>query len=247
MSSKGSLSAAAEGIEPTNVLFTALSPNGGGQMDGTPLWKVFVALAALVVFLFAGAAIICGTDGRCRNYVPTVGNMLNSTFATPFLVSGFNVVLGGHLATSTSLYYATRARALYWSTLQLGSAALVYLTIVVTLFVMPFTGWPNDWANVAVLATLALWMLVVQVSMRRGLMRPLLLHRYGFVAHYVYCACVIPYVVVRAIPTLPIEGKDAGLLVCEVVGGVSLMLFMAYVVAHLWHMRFTIKDRVAVD
>jgi hypothetical protein len=222
-------------------LFTVPSP----YSDGIAVWKIFTFLGFLLVFLFGGAGIICGTDSKCRNYVPTVQNMLNSTFATPFVVSGFYTVLGGHFVVSVCLYSATSVRSYYWSGLQLVAAALIYFCCVVTLFVLPFTGWPNNWANVSILVAIALWMLCVQVSMRRGLHR--LLIGYPFVAQYVYYACVIPYIVVRAVPDIPVQGKDAGILVCEVVGGVALLVFMAMLVAHVWSMRIRADAGFLVD
>jgi hypothetical protein len=197
-----------------------------------PIWKIMLTMTGLVVFVLAGSAIICGTDDKCRNHVPTVQNMLNSTLSTPFFITGVNVALGAHFIIAVSITYVTKARAMYWGVLQMTSAIVIYFCCIATLFVMPFVGWQNNWTNVTILIAIALWMVLSQISLRRGLRNTI---RWGFNIMYLYIVCVIPYIVVRAIPDLPIQGKDAGLLVCEIVGALSFVMYMCVCLAHVYN------------
>lgn len=189
----------------------------------------------MVVFLFAGSAIICGADVKCRNHIPTVANMLNSTIATPFLVTGFNAALAAHFVTVTGIAYVAKHKAPYWAMLQVTSAFLVYGSTVATLFVLPFTGWPNDWANIFILVSLAFWMMLAQIALRRGL-RDALTWQFSSMT-ILYSLTIIPYIVVRALPHLAIPKKDIGLLVCQVVGATSLVLFILVCITHVWKVR----------
>lgn len=197
-----------------------------------PVWKILLLLSGLVIFVLAGSAIICGTDDKCRNHVPTVQNMLNSTLSTPFFITGVNVALGGHFIIAACITYVTKGRAYYWGVLQMASAVIIYFCSIATLFVMPFVGWQNNWTNVTILAAIAVWMILAQIALRRGLRNPI---RWGFNIMWLYVICLIPYIVVRAVPDIPIQGKDAGILVCEIVGSLSLVLYMCVCLAHVYN------------
>lgn len=200
------------------------------------LWKIFLVLFGLIVFLFISSAIICGTDAKCVNYIPTVKNMLNSTFATPFIVSGLDAALGVHFITSTFLYFSTSIRAPYWSLLQILSAVLTYATCIITLFVLPFSGWANNWANVATLVMLVLWMAFAQISLKRNR------HSIGLLlgCMMLYIVCVIIYIVVRAVPDIPLAGRDIGILVVEIMGGLALVVFVCICISHIYRMSIKI-------
>ncbi len=197
-----------------------------------PVWKVLLIMFGVAVFVLAGSAIICGTDDHCRNHVPTVQNMLNSTLSTPFFITGVNVALGAHLIIAACITYVTKARAYYWGALQMTSALIVYFCCIATLFVLPFVGWRNNWVNVSILLAIAVWMGLAQIALRRGLRNPI---RWGFNIMWLYIVCLIPYIVVRAIPDIPIQGKDAGILTCEIVGSLSFILYMLVCLAHVYN------------
>jgi len=199
---------------------------------GIQTWKVFLCLFGLIAFLIGASAIICGTDAKCKHNIPTVQNMLNSTFATPFIVSGLNAALGVHLLTSTFLYFTTSVKSPYWSTLQIMCAIIMYATCIITLFVLPFTGWPNNWANIATLVMLALWMFVVQVSLKRNRKPVVVL----FSVTMLYCVCVLIYIVVRAAPDIPPAGRDVGILVVELMGALAVTVFMCVCITHIYRM-----------
>ena len=196
------------------------------------LWKAYLILGAMVCILFVGSAIVCGTDEKCRNHIPTVANMLNNTIATPFLVTGFNAALAVHFITVSAIAFIARRKAPYWASLQAGSALLVYFFSVCTLFVLPFTGWPSNWANVFILASIALWMMLAQITIARGRRH---VTTWPFTSMTVlYSLCILPYIVVRAVPTLPIPNQDIGILVCEIVGAIALVLFVVTCITHVW-------------
>lgn len=203
-------------------------------------WKIFAFLLGLIIFLFVSSAVICGTDQACVNNIPTIKNMLNSTFATPFLVSGLNSVLCVHLVTSTFLYFTTVTKAPYFSHLQLISAILIYTTCVLTLFVLPFVGWTQNWCNVVPLIAMAIWMAFVQISLKRTRHKITMLS----VCMILYMVCVLIYIVVRAVPDIPLEGKDIGILVVEIAGAISLIIFTCICVTHIYKMSIHI---VAID
>jgi hypothetical protein len=196
------------------------------------LWKIYLILGSMVAFLFVGSAIICGSDEKCRNHIPTVANMLNSTLATPFLVTGFNAALVVHFVTVASIAFVAKHKAPYWAMMQMLAAVLVYGSTVTTLFVLPFTGWTNNWANIFILCTMAVWMMLAQVALRRGLRNAM---GWPFTSMTIlYVLCVIPYIVVRAMPTLPIPNKDIGMLVCQTVGACALVTFIIVCIIHVW-------------
>jgi hypothetical protein len=200
---------------------------------GIQTWKVFVFLFALIAFLIIASAIICGTDSKCTHNIPTVKNMLNSTMSTPFIVSGLNAALGVHLVTSTFLYWTTTVKAPYWSSLQMISAIIMYATCIITLFVLPFTSWQNNWANVATLVALVFWMVFVQISLKRNRKSVVVL----FTVMLLYMVCVLIYIIVRAVPDIPPEGRDVGILVVELIGGLAITAFMFVCITHIYNMK----------
>lgn len=218
-----------EGLEKP---FVGFDMNRLHSAAGVQTWKVFIFLFGLIAFLVGASAIICGTDEKCMNNIPTVRNMLNSTFATPFIVSGLNAALGVHLVTSTFLYYTTLVKSPYWSFLQFVFAIIMYTTCIVTLFVLPFTGWMNNWANISILVALILWMLCVQVSLKRN-RKPIVIL---FSTMMLLAVCILIYIVVRAVPDIPEPGRDVGILVVELIGALSVTVFMCVCITHIYSM-----------
>lgn len=217
-----------EGLKP----FAGFDTNRLHPAAGFKTWKIFAVFFGLIVFMVGASAIICGTDAKCTNNIPTVKNMLNSTFATPFIVSGFNAAIGVHLITSTFLYFTTVVKSPYWSFLQIAFAVLVYTTCILTLFVLPFTSWQNNWANVSTLVALILWMMCTQVSLKRNRKPVVAL----FSAMMLFAVCILIYIVVRAVPDIPLEGRDVGILVVTLMGTIALTVFMCVCITHIYNM-----------
>lgn len=206
---------------------------GQGEEPVFRLWELHLVLVLLLVFLFCGSAIVCGVDDACRNHIPTVANMLQSPLAAPFIITGFNAALLVHALVVVGIVVVASRRATYWCALQAVLAFSVYGALILTLFVLPFTGWANNWTNVVVLVAIGLWMVVAQVALMRGLrqvnMVPLV------VSALVYWLCLIPYIVVRAISWMPLLNRDVGMLVCQVVGAVTLGVYVALCLMRVAH------------
>ena len=201
------------------------------QPGSIKLWKMLVFLIGLIVLLFASSMILCGINNECRNHIPTMANMLNSTFSTPFLVSGLNAALGLHFITVLGLHQLTEPKAHYWSILQVFFAILIYASVVITLFVFPFTGWPSNWANVAIIVTFSLWELLVIMSLYRSRKQQYI--RWYLSMFCFYAACSLCYIVLRAVPNLSIVPRDDGILVVEIVSGLAVLGFFSICIAQI--------------
>lgn len=200
----------------------------------TCVWKIFTGAGVLLITLILSSVVVCGVNATCRNHIPTVSNMLSSTFAAPYLMGGLVIAFVFHAFIVWCLYHACNTKSYYWSNLQMFSAYLIYFTCIVTLYVLPFTsGWPDNWANVSILAALCFWMVVTIVSIWRGIpLRPIM---WNVIMWLIYTSCVIVYIAVRAV-SLPMINKDVGLLVSEIIGGLALVGFMVATISHIWDM-----------
>lgn len=196
------------------------------------VWKIFATLFAIILFMFITSAIICGSNEECRYHIPTVSNMLNSTMTTPFLISGFNTAIGFHMLTVVSLYCMTVGTAYYWSILQASTAVLVYASLVITLFIIPFTGWEYNWANLGALVGLVLWMGTAQVSIIRGFHTSF---RQTLIPFVLFVSCVIVYIAVRS-AVHGVNERDVGLVVTESIGCVSFVVFMLMCIWQVRHL-----------
>lgn len=203
-----------------------------------PLWQILLGCLLLVIFAFVGSAIVCGTDAACTNHLPTVANMLNSTMALPFVVTGFNTGFAIYFLIVFAIASVTRVKAPYWAIIQSFLSIIVFVCVFFTLALSTYVRWKYNWANISILVSLAVWMLAAQIALRRGLRET---RRWSFTIMYLYCVCILIYIVVRAVPTLPIPNKDIGILVCEIVGGLSVAL---YIFVCFWHVK---NARVHVD
>lgn len=210
----------------------------------TKLWRMLAVLLVIVIILFFTSMILCFTNNQCRNHIPTVSNMLNSTFSAPFITSGMNAALGIHLITASGIYYMTEYNAFLWSWMQMFMACGMYLSIIITMFVFPFTGWETNWANLSIIITAALWMVCAIVALwryyNRKISRKQKLVRWNFALFVVFLLCAISYIVVRAVP-LDIVPKDDGILVIEIIGGISFFCFMILCVIHIASLQISIK------
>lgn len=208
--------------------------------------KILIGLIVLVAVLFFTSIMLCVTNDECRSNIPTISNMLNDTFTTPFVVSGMNAGLGLHLITSWCLYSMTCVHVYLWSMLQAFFAVAVYFSIIVTMFVFPFTGWELNWANLTVIFSLILWMASVMLCLyryygrkmqgRRGLLR------WNVVFFVVFLLCSIVYIALRSVGSLAMVRKDDGLLVVEIVGGLSFFMFMILMLVHIGRMTIHLEQ-----
>lgn len=210
----------------------------------TKLWRLLAVLILIMVVLFITSMILCFTNDQCRNHIPTVSNMLNSTFSAPYLTSGMNAALGLHLITSTGIYYMTEHNAFLWSYLQIFFALSMYLCVIITLLVYPFTGWETNWANLSIILTTIMWMTCVAVALWRHYNRKMSwkqrLVRWNVMFLVLFLLCSIVYIVLRSVH-MHIVPKDDGILVVEIMGGISFFFFMILCVVHIAGLQISIN------
>ena len=210
------------------------------QPYGIKLWKVLAAFCLVIVLLCTTSLVLCISEDQCRNNIPTINNMLNSTFTTPYVISGMNSALGLHMILVFALYSLTQVHSIMWSWMQLFTALLVYTSLILTLLVFPFTKWENNWAEVSVIVTLTVWMVVVMTSLYRYYGRKLdrkrkyLRINVGLFVLYVVCSLI--YIILRSIGSMGIVPRDDGLLVVQLIGGLSIFGFMLICMIHVSHM-----------
>lgn len=201
-----------------------------------PLWRILLGISLLVFILLITSILVCGTNEVCRARLPTLNNLLNSTFVAPFMVTALNSILSLHLFTAMGIYYKTENR------IQLICAMAVYVSVVITMFVFPFTNWSQNWANVTIIFTLSIWMLVTLLALRRfyrhrinGRRNMLLWSTCMWV---LYVTGSVIYIVLRSLPP---ETAGAGLLIVEIASGIGLCGFLLSCVGHIWDLTFIIK------
>lgn len=203
------------------------------------LWRIAFGIFFLITVLLLSTSLVCGFNEACRSRIPTVGHLLTSSFAAPYLVTAINAFLSLHLCTALGLRLKTKSASPQWSSLQLGMAVLVYIGAVITLFVFPFTDWDRNWANLVMVVAFFLWMLTVILSLRSFHTKHYFLGRRGFRASIVLCvvyaSSAIAYIVVRAV------GEDVGVLVCELAGGAALVFFLVMGIAHISDLEIRLK------
>ena len=218
--------------------------NNPNQGVTTKLWRMLAVLLFIMVALFFTSMILCFTNDHCRNHIPTVSNMLNSTFSAPFITSGMNAALGIHLITSAGIYYMTEHKAFLWSWMQMFMACGMYLCVIITMLVFPFTGWETNWANLAIIITTILWMTCVVVALWRYYNRKMSgkkrLVRWNVAFLVLFLLCSIIYIVLRSVH-MSVVPKDDGIVVVEIVGGISFFLFMILCVIHIAGLQISIK------
>ena len=214
--------------------------DNNNNWHGTSLWKILAIFVVLIVLLFGISALTCAIANTCRNYVPTVQNMLTSPFAVPFVVSGMNAVWIMHLIIVVGIYSKTAARAPIWARFQVLEAVFVYASVAITALVFPWTGWSGNWANVAIIVNVSLWMIMCTVCVR-GIYRDRISSKRHLVWWNVGCAAAfivssIGYVIVRAV------GTSTGVLVTEIVCGLTFMMFMVVCAAHVSSVKIQIES-----
>lgn len=198
-----------------------------------PLWRILAGTCLLIAVLFASSILVCGTNQMCRSRIPTLSNLLDSVFVSPFLVTALNAVLSLHMFTSVSLYYKTGSR------LGMLSAFLVYVSVVITMFVFPFTDWSRNWANVTIIVTLLLWMMITTISLKHFYRHRLdsqksIMYLSGAIV-VLYATSSIAYIVCRAA-----VASETALLVTEIFSGFGVAGFLILCVAHIWDLQFKI-------
>ena len=220
------------------------APDGGAlppQRYSIPLWRIVVSISLLIIVLLASTVVVCGTNEICRARIPTLSNLLNSTFVAPCLITSLNCLLSLQLFLSMSIFYKTRVKAPYWSRLQMLASTLVYVSVVITLFVFPFTDWSKNWANITIIVSLNVWMAVIIISLRRFYR-----HRIDSKQNMLFfstCFCMlyalssVSYIIIRVVS----PEFEAWLLITEIFSAIAIGGFLVLCLGHVWNLEFSIS------
>lgn len=211
------------------------------HIKNIPLYRVFLFFILLVVILIITTILVCGTDQTCRKTVPTLNNLLNSALVAPFLVTGLNAILGLHLFVSVGIYYMTQIKTPKWARVVLLTSILTYISIVVTLFVFPFTSWEKDYANYLIILFITLWMLTINICLKIFYEHSLFEKKHLFIwtigCTSVYIVASLVYIILRS----GFPNELSGILVVEILSGLSFFIFIVLCLAHIWKMEIKIK------
>ncbi len=206
-----------------------------------PLWRIALSIFSLAILLLFSTVLVCGTNEACRSRLPTLNNLLDSSFVSPFIVSALNSILSLHLFVSVGIYYLTMEKAYVVCRVQMAASILVYISIVITLFVFPITTWDRNVANLTIIAAFAFWMICVILCLRKY---------YKYKAYYkrnlvnvqlviagTYCASSLGYVLIRFIFT----SYPGYLLIFEIFSGLCIMAFLGISIVHICGMSVIVR------
>lgn len=204
-------------------------------------WHIFVVIICFFLGLFISTFVICGTNNKCREHIPTMHNLMESTLILPFIITAVNIVFLLHFLISIGIYYLTKNRAQRFIIFQVISTIATYISIVITLFVFPFTDWKNDYANYFIIFSLCLWMLSNVICLIKH-------YKHNFYAKknlivwnissaVTYCLSSITYFILQTF--FPLE--LAGILASEICSGLSIVIFMVLCFIHLWKLELVIR------
>jgi hypothetical protein len=207
-----------------------------------PIWRVGISIFFLIIVLVLSSFLVCFTNEQCRSNIPTLNNLLDSTFVVPFMVTAMNSLLSLHLVVSIGIHRLTMGKAYIGSRVQMVSSILVYVSVVITLFVFPFTSWERIWANITILVTFSFWMSTViwclykyykyKINLKRKLVT------FQLVLMIVYNVSGIGYIIFRFLPNL-----IAYLLAIEIVCGLAMLTFLGVSIVHLCEIKIKILTK----
>lgn len=207
-----------------------------------PLWRILFSITLFAAVLMVSTVLVCTTNEQCRTRIPTMSNLLHSTFVAPFLITGLNCLLSLQLFVSVGVYYKTQVKARYWSKLLMLAAVFLYISVVLTLFVFPFTDWDRNWANISILASLNLWMLFLIVALKR-FYRHRIDNKRKLLAASAFCnglyfLASLAYIILRFFVR---QETEDWLLVTEILSAIAIGGFLVLSLAHIWNLEFSIR------
>jgi hypothetical protein len=205
-------------------------------------WHIFIIIAIFLILLFISIFVICGINNECRKEVPTLKNLLKSLVISPFLITGLNAIFALHFLISVGIYFVTKQRALKWSTLLLFSALCTYVSVIITLFVFPFTDWKNDYADYLIICSLSLWMVITNICLLKHntyiLYRTQIINVWNIGSNVIYILSSIIYFVMQTF----FPNELSGILVLEICSALSVFIFLISVFVHLRKVEIIIKN-----
>lgn len=211
------------------------------MMRAIHLRRLFLILIGIIIILTISSILVCSTNSPCNHTIPTLNNLLNVILVAPYVITEINVIFWFHILVSACLYYMTHAHSPRWSRVQFISSLLIYFSIILTLFILPFTTWDNDYANYLIILSIIVWMISVILALQKSYR-----HIEGgkqwwvlwnITCCIVYIASSLVYMILRTF----FSAELSGILAVEISSGLSFVLFLSVCVIHIWHLEFFIK------
>jgi hypothetical protein len=196
----------------------------GELLNTTPsrqisLTKFFFILAAVFASMALASAVACLADEECRTKVPTIASLLSFQLTAPYIFFAFVTGIYVFSALSFALYVKTNN----W--LISAASFLVIISFGIILAVFPFVGWERNLSSFCLVICFFLWMLAVTWSLRKTVLHPRI--RRGSIAMIIlYGAASLTFIVLKSINPASVPHIDVGVLICEIVGGVSAIIFL---------------------
>lgn len=201
-----------------------------------PLKTFFITIVSIIFILFVSTILICSTNKECNHKIPILNNLLTTNITNTYVITEINFIFGLHCVISIAIYYMTQSNRLHIIT-----TLLVYISIVITLFVLPFTDWSNNYANLLIIGSIIFWMISVIITLNyhyrhiRGRKQWLLV--WNITCCIVYILSSVVYIILRSF----FSSELSGFLAVEISGSLSFFIFLLVCIVHVWELQLQIK------
>lgn len=120
-----------------------------------PIWRMGISIFFLVIVMLGTSTLLCFTNNQCR-----FTNLLEYSF-----INAISSLLSLHLFVAFGIYCLTAEKAYIACRVQMSFAVLVYIMVVITIFIFPFTNFERFWAHIVMLSMIFIWMCTVVWSL----------------------------------------------------------------------------------
>lgn len=202
------------------------------------LFRLIFILVVIVGCFFGFSAILCFAKDECKNNVPSLHNMLNSSFSAPFIVTALNTVLSIHGILIVALYGKTHFKSYYGSRLQIIAAILLYILIAITLFVFPYMPTVN-YASILIILGIAVWKVAILITLKnyyKGHLQP----KYLFPSGLMFGVYVLSSAVYVGLKYS--FQNELGIMIVELICGFSVFAFLILIMYHVGNISIVIKN-----
>ena len=146
-----------------------------------------------------------------------------------------------HFFVSVGIYYLTKHRAKRWSIVLIVFTVSTYASVIITLFVFPFTDWDKDYANYLIICSLCFWMFSIIICVAKHYKHIVYnkknLILWNIVSASVYLLGSIAYFIMHTF----FPSELSGILAAEICSGLSVVIFLACCFVHLWKIQLIVK------
>jgi len=208
--------------------------------NGVPMYKYLVYLCILFILCVVVGIGACAADNECKPHLPTLNNMMNSTFSSRVINTGVHAAIAAHILIVVSLYHCTSHLTPSWSRIQALLAVITYLVFAVDMLVGSFTGWKSDWGNMTVIIFFGAWIASATMAIRsmyhNAIGKERLLLRISTSVVVLYIVCTIIYIVLESIPVLGYpspRNRAVGILIIQLFIGLSTLIYLILVTIHI--------------